>query len=166
MTVYFFIILLVCAFDQLTKLYSMDVIAAANNIAVSELYEGATKPILDGILNFTFIKNDGMAFGLLGEHRWIFMTLSTVGIVAMLVYLIYLKGEDKLFSFSLSLVIGGGIGNMFDRILLGYVVDFIDVRCFSFWKWIFNFADSAVCVGAGLIILAVILEYAHEGKKK
>ena len=166
MTVYFFIILLVCVLDQLTKFWSMDLIAAANGIAVDELYEGATKPILDGVLNFTFIKNDGMAFGLLGEHRWIFMSLSTVGIAAMIAYLIYLKGNDKLFSFSLSLVIGGGIGNMFDRVALGYVVDFIDVRCFSFWKWIFNVADSAVCIGAGLIILAVILDGVREGKKK
>ena len=166
MTVYFFIILLVCVLDQLTKFWSMDLIAAANGIAVGELYEGATKTILDGVLNFTFIKNDGMAFGLLGEHRWIFMSLSTVGIAAMIAYLIYLKGNDKLFSFSLSLVIGGGIGNMFDRVALGYVVDFIDVRCFSFWKWIFNVADSAVCIGAGLIILAVILDGVREGKKK
>ncbi len=166
MTVYFFIILLVCVLDQLTKFWSMDLIAAANGIAVGELYESATKPILDGVLNFTFIKNDGMAFGLLGEHRWIFMSLSTVGIAAMIAYLIYLKGNDKLFSFSLSLVIGGGIGNMFDRVALGYVVDFIDVRCFSFWKWIFNVADSAVCIGAGLIILAVILDGVREGKKK
>ena len=166
MTVYFFIILLVCVLDQLTKFWSMDVIAAANNIAVTELYEGATKPIIDGVLNFTFIKNEGMAFGLLGEHRWVFMTLSTVGILAMLAYLFYLKGSDKLFSFSLALIIGGGIGNMFDRVAIGYVVDFIDVRCFSFWKWIFNFADSAVCVGAGLIILAVILECVREGKKR
>lgn len=166
MTVYFFIILLVCVLDQLTKFWSMDLIAVANGIAVGELYEGATKPILDGVLNFTFIKNDGMAFGLLGEHRWIFMSLSTVGIAAMICYLIYLKGSDKLFSFSLALVIGGGIGNMFDRVALGYVVDFIDVRCFSFWKWIFNVADSAVCIGAGLIILAVILDGVREGKKK
>lgn len=166
MTVYFFIILLVCVLDQLTKFWSMDLIAAANSIAPGELYEGATKPIIDGFLNFTFIKNDGMAFGLLGEHRWVFMSLSVVGIAAMTAYLIYLKGSDKLFSFSLSLVIGGGIGNMFDRVALGYVVDFIDVRCFSFWKWIFNVADSAVCVGAGLIILAVILDTAREGKKK
>ena len=166
MTVYLFVIFLVCVFDQLTKLWAMDAIAAADGIALAQLYEGATKPIIDGVLNFTFIKNDGMAFGLLGEHRWIFMTLSTVGILLMLAYLVYVKGNDKLLSFSLALVIGGGIGNMFDRVALGYVVDFIDVRCFSFWKWIFNVADSAVCIGAGLIILAVILESVREGKKK
>ena len=166
MTVYFFIILFVVVLDQLTKFWSMDLIASANGILVSELYEGATKPIIDGFLNFTFIKNDGMAFGLLGEHRWVFMSLSVIGIAAMFGYLVYMRGGDKLMSFSLALVVGGGIGNMFDRIALEYVVDFIDVRCFSFWKWIFNVADSAVCVGAALIILSVILDSIKEGKKK
>ena len=165
MTFYFFIILAVCVLDQLTKFWAMDAIANANGIAVTELYAGATKPVIDGVLNFTFIKNDGMAFGMLGEHRWVFMTLSTVGILAMIAYLVYIKGEGKLFCFSMALVIGGGIGNMFDRVVLEYVVDFIDVRCFSFWKWIFNVADCAVCVGAALLMLSVLLDYKREKKK-
>ena len=165
MTVYFFIILAVCVLDQLTKLWAMDAIAAAGSLAVDGLYEGATMPVINGVLNFTFLKNDGMAFGMLGEHRWVFMSLSVVGIALMVAYLVYLKGEGKLFCFSLALVIGGGVGNMFDRVLLGYVVDFIDVRCFSFWKWIFNFADCAVCVGAILLMLAVLLDYKQEKKK-
>ena len=91
----------------------MDLIASANGILVSELYEGATKPIIDGFLNFTFIKNDGMAFGLLGEHRWVFMSLSVIGIAAMFGYLVYMRGGDKLMSFSLALVVGGDIGGRF-----------------------------------------------------
>ncbi len=166
MTVYFFIILAVCVLDQLTKFWSMDLIASANGIAVSELFEGADKTVIDGVLDFTFIKNDGMAFGLLDDNRWIFMSLSVVGIAAMLAYLIYLKGEGRFFCFSLSLVIGGGIGNMFDRVALGYVVDFVNVRCFSFWKWVFNLADSAICVGAALIVLSVLLDALRERKQK
>ena len=93
------------------------------------------------------------------------MLLSMVGIAAMLAYLVYLKGNGKLFCFSLSLIIGGGIGNMFDRVALGYVVDFIDVKLFDFWKWVFNFADSAVCVGAVLLVLSVLLDYKKEKKR-
>lgn len=166
MIVYIVIILAVCVLDQLSKLWAMDVIAAANGVATDGLCEGMSKEIIDGFLNFTFIKNDGMAFGMLDDKRWIFMVLSTVGIIAMLVYLFYLKGEGKLFCFSLALVIGGGIGNMFDRVVLGYVVDFIDVRCFDFWYWIFNVADSAICVGAVLLLLAAAIDAYREGKNK
>ena len=164
MTVYIFIILLVCVLDQLTKLYAMDVIAAANNIAASEITVGLTKPVIEDVLHLTYIENTGMSFGLLSEHRWVFMILSTVGIAALFAYLIYLKGEDRLLSVSLSLMIGGGIGNMFDRIILGYVVDFFNFCYFDFWKWIFNFADACICVGAALMVLAVLASYIKEKK--
>ena len=165
MTVYIFIIFAVCVLDQLSKLLVMDAIAAANSVTLDGLREGMKITLLDGVLDFTYITNDGMAFGWLDNNRWVFMVLSALGIAVMLAYLIYLKGNGRLFCFSLSLVIGGGIGNMFDRILLGYVVDFIDVRCFDFWKWIFNFADSAVCVGAALLIISVLLDYKKEKAK-
>lgn len=165
MTIYIFIILAVCVLDQLTKLLAMNAVAAANSVGLEVLGEGMTKPILDGVLNFTYIKNDGMAFGWLDDHRWVFMLLSAVGIAAMFAYLLYLRGNGKLFCFSLSLVIGGGVGNMFDRVLLGYVVDFIDVKLFGFWKWVFNLADCAVCVGAALLILSVLVDYKKEKQK-
>lgn len=164
MTIYFWIILAVCVLDQLTKVWSMDVIAAANNIPADALVNGCTKPIADGVLHLTYLENAGMSFGLLADHRWVFLTLSAVGILALFSYLIYIKGQDRLLSVSLALIIGGGIGNMFDRLTLGYVVDFFDFRLFSFWKWIFNFADTCVCVGAGMMILAVLLEYKKEKK--
>lgn len=164
MTVYFWIILAVCVLDQLTKVWTMDVIAAANSISADALVNGCTKPLFEGVLHLTYLENPGMSFGLLADHRWVFLTLSTVGILALFAYLIYIKGEDKLLSVSLALVIGGGVGNMFDRLTLGYVVDFFDFRLFSFWKWIFNFADACVCVGAALMILAVLLSYKKEQK--
>ena len=164
MTVYIFVILAVCVLDQLTKFFAMDAIAAANSVPVDMLATGMKKPFIDGFLEFTYITNDGMAFGWLDDNRWVFMLLSTVGIVAMLAYLVSLKGNGKLLCFSLSLVIGGGIGNMFDRVALGYVVDFIDVKLFDFWKWVFNFADSAVCVGAALLVMSVLLDYKKGNK--
>ncbi len=164
MTIYFWIILAVCVLDQLTKVWTMDMIAAANNISADALANGCTKPLFEGVLHLTYLENPGMSFGLLADHRWVFLTLSAVGILALLAYLIYIKGEDRLLSVSLALVIGGGIGNMFDRLTLGYVVDFFDFRLFSFWKWIFNFADACVCVGAALMILAVLLSYKKEQK--
>lgn len=164
MTIYFWIILAVCVLDQLTKVWTMDMIAAANGIAADALTNGCTRPVFDGVLHLTYLENPGMSFGLLADHRWVFLTLSTVGILALFAYLIYIKGQDRLLSVSLALVIGGGIGNMFDRLTLGYVVDFFDVRLFSFWKWIFNLADACVCVGAAMMILAVLLAYKKEKK--
>ena len=164
MTVYFFIILLVCVLDQLTKLYAMDVIASYGSVAVENLSAGMSKPLIKDVLHLTYIENSGMSFGLLSEHRWVFMLLSTVGIAALFCYLIYIKGQDRFLSFSLSLIIGGGIGNMFDRIILGYVVDFVDFCYFDFWKWVFNVADACICVGAALMILSVLASYIKEKK--
>ena len=91
MTVYFWIILTVCVLDQLTKVWAMDLIAAANHIGSAALTGGMTKPILEDALHFTYLENRGMSFGLLADHRWVFITLSFVGIAAMLSYLIYIN---------------------------------------------------------------------------
>ena len=121
--------------------------------------------LIKGVLNFTYVENRGMAFGLLSDHRWVFMLFSTLGIALVGVYLwFYVKG--KLGRTALALVIGGGIGNMIDRVAYGFVVDFIDFCAFDFWKWVFNIADSAVCVGAGMFILYLILDTVKEFKKQ
>ena len=97
MTVYIFIIFAVCVLDQLSKLLVMDAIAAANSVALDGLREGMKITLLDGVLDFTYITNDGMAFGWLDNNRWVFMVLSALGIAVMLAYLIYLKGNGRLF---------------------------------------------------------------------
>jgi len=166
--IYVFIILAICVLDQLTKVWAMDLIAAANGIAPDALAEGNTLPIFDGILHFTYLENTGMSFGLLQEHRWIFLTLSVLGILALAVYLIYIKAYQKskevLLPVAFSMMIGGGIGNMFDRIVLGYVVDFVDFCAFDFWVWIFNFADACVCIGAALMVLSLLFSLKKEKK--
>ncbi len=132
-------------------------------VANMELYESVD--IIPGVLRFTYIHNDGAAFGSMDEHRWIFMVLSTVAIVGILVFLFWKKPQDKLLLSSLILITGGGIGNMIDRISLGYVVDFIDFCAFpKIWMWIFNIADSFVCIGAGLMALWLILDMIRETK--
>ena len=93
------------------------------------------------------------------------MVFSTIGIALVGVYLwFYVKGV--LGRTALALIIGGGIGNMIDRVAYGFVVDFIDFCAFDFWKWVFNIADSAVCVGAGMFILYLILDTVKELKKQ
>lgn len=121
--------------------------------------------LIPNILRFTYVENRGMAFGLLADHRWVFMLFSVIGIALICAYLwFYVKGT--LGRVGLALVIGGGIGNMIDRVAYGFVVDFIDFYAFDFWNWVFNIADSAVCVGAGLFMLYIILDTVKEYKRQ
>lgn len=143
----------VIALDQISK-----------QLVLHLLYGGQVE-ILPGVLNFTYVENRGMAFGLLADQRWIFLVLSVVGIALVAFYLSRYV-NTTLPRVGLSLIIGGGIGNMIDRTLLGFVVDFIDFCAFDFWVWVFNIADAAVCVGAGLFMLDLILELVREVKAK
>ena len=140
--------------DQLTKL-----------LVVKFIPHETTVPLIRDILHLTHIRNRGAAFGMLDDKRWIFIVLSTVAIIGISLYLYLGHAQNKLYAVALSLIVSGGIGNMIDRIALGYVVDFIDFRSFDFWKWIFNGADSFVCVGAGLLVLALILDIIKEYKE-
>lgn len=137
-------------------------------------------PLIKGFLHLTYTTNDGAAFGMMDDPslRWIFLLVSSVAILAFGVYLYLGHAENTLYGVAFSLVVSGGIGNMIDRLGVGFyvnpktgmgeVVDFIDF-C-GIWNAIFNGADSFVCVGAGLLILALILdlkkEYAAEKAKK
>lgn len=115
-------------------------------------------PIIEGILNFTYVENTGAAFGILSDNRAVFMVFSVM-IIAVLAYVVVLfHGQSKLFDVCLGLIVGGGIGNMVDRAILGYVIDFIDFCAFDFWVWVFNVADSAVVVGCILAIVFVIFD--------
>ena len=138
--------------DQLTKW-----------LAVKYLSRIATLPIIENVLHLTFHTNRGMAFGLLSDSRWVFISVSTVTILALGAWLYSGKMQNKLYTVSVSLIVSGGIGNMIDRIALGAVIDFIDFRLINFA--IFNGADSFVCIGAGILVLALILDIIKETKE-
>ena len=138
--------------DQLTKF-----------LAVKFLMPISTKPLISEVLHLTYVENRGAAFGMLQDKRWVFILLSTLTITALLFFLYAGFFEGKLYITSVSMIISGGIGNMIDRLSLGYVVDFIDFRLINFA--VFNGADSFVCVGAGLLVIAAILDIAKDSKK-
>lgn len=107
--------------------------------------------------NLTMAHNYGAAFSFLadagGWQRWFFIVLTAVISVVLVVWLAKLKPAAKLEAFSLSLILGGAIGNVIDRIIHGYVIDFLDVYIgTSHWP-AFNVADSAICIGAVLLII-------------
>ena len=120
-------------------------------------------PLWDGVFHFNYHENRGAAFGMLADNRWVFIVISTVAIIGIGIYLFFGKASNTLMGVSMALIVSGGIANMIDRIFLGYVVDFLYFKLIDFA--IFNIADSFVCVGAGLMMLALILELIAESKK-
>ncbi len=139
--------------DQLTKWLS-----------VAFLTKVETCPIIKNVIHLTYVENRGAAFGMFKESRWVFMLTSVVMIVGLSLYLYLGFAENKLYEISMAMIISGGIGNMIDRIILGYVIDFIDFRLINFA--VFNGADSFVCIGAGLLILALVKDIIAESKIK
>lgn len=150
----FVIIAFIVLFDQLTKIWAASFLQGRDSLV-----------LLKGVFQFTYLENRGAAWGMLADSRWVFMLLSTVAILFMIAYLIYTrKNRPILLTLSLCMFIGGGIGNMIDRVRLGYVVDFLDFNLIHFP--IFNVADSFITVGAVLIILYLVLDLIREHKKK
>ncbi len=136
----------------------------AKYLAVVFLKPIESVPIIKDVLHLNYHENRGAAFGMLSEDRWIFITLSIIVILALGAYLYLGHAQNKLYAVSFSLILSGGIGNMIDRLALGYVVDFIDFVLIDFA--IFNIADSFVSVGAGLMILAILIDLIKEIKEK
>ena len=151
MFIWIVIILLTVFLDQLTKY-----------LTVFFLKPIDTLPIIKDVIHLTYVENPGAAFGMMKDARWLFMTVSTVAIIGLSIYLFKKKSQTKLENTALCFIIGGGIGNMIDRVALGYVVDMIDFRLIDFA--VFNVADSFVCIGAGLLMLFIILTGVKEWK--
>lgn len=146
--------------DQLTKWLVVKNMTMYEHIPVIKF--GDTN-----IASLYYTTNDGAAFGMLDGAPWVFNTISTVAIIVMLAFLYLGHAESKLSGIALSMMVSGGIGNMIDRISLRHVVDLIYLDMFDFLSinTVFNGADSFVCIGAGLLVLALILEMKEEAKK-
>lgn len=136
-------------------------------VVVRTMTLGESIPVIKDFFHFTYILNKGAAFGMLADNRWVFLVLSTVAILAIAVGVILLSGKIRWgYGICFSMIVGGGVGNMVDRIFngevlgSGAVIDFIDFR--GIWSYIFNIADSFVCVGAGILILLVIIDEVKE----
>ena len=139
--------------------------------AVRRLRFGDDKEIIPGFLNFAYAQNTGVAFSMLDDYgdagRW---GLSVVAIVAATLVLYFFwktpRSDDRILG-SLALLLAGIAGNVVDRARLGFVVDFIDVQIGSWHYPTFNIADAAICIGAGLLILDMLLsKKSGDGKQK
>ncbi len=126
-------------------------------LVVSHMTLHQELPFLPGFMRFYYTQNKGAAFSILSDHPWVFLVFSAVA-MAVIVYLLYrFRGRHPLLTVSLAMILGGGIGNMIDRVVNGYVVDFLD---FQFVKFaVFNVADIFVtCGSVALGIYLIVIE--------
>ena len=146
---YMALAIVVIALDQWTKV-----------LADTQLQYGNPVEILP-VFNLTLQYNTGAAFSFLsdagGWQRWFFTVISTVVSIALIIWIYRLKDREQLLAIALTFILGGAIGNLWDRVLLGHVVDFISVHWQQHYFPAFNLADSAITLGAILMILDMII---------
>lgn len=139
---YYIIIFLVFIFDQLLKY-----------LVILNMEHGQSIPIFEGVFHLTFVKNTGAAFSNFQDQRWGLIIVTSIVLIILIIFFVKnIHKEHWSLLLATALIIGGGLGNLVDRILLGYVVDMFD---FQFWP-VFNIADMAVVVGCGFLILNVL----------
>ncbi len=142
--------------DQVTKL------AIASNFELFETY-----PVIKNVLHFTYIHNDGAVFGSFSGMPYIFNTVTLIVIAVALALMLLGRLKSNWLKWTTALIISGGVGNMIDRLKLGYVIDFIDVRCFGkLWVWIFNVADCCVVIGCIMLIIYFVVDLINDYKKQ
>ncbi len=154
---YLIIAAVAVALDQVTK-----------RIAVKYLAGGAKVTFIKNFITWRYHENTGSAYGMFSDSRWVFMSVSIIGITAFLLYLFGKKTNSVTLDLGLAFIIGGGIGNMIDRVALGYVVDFIGMSMGDFYLFNFtcNVADIFVTVGGVMIFLAVLIQIIMEERNK
>lgn len=138
----------VIVLDQITKTLILARFALHAGVTVTPFF------------NLVRVHNSGAAFSFLagagGWQRWFFIGLSAAAAI-LIVWLLRRHGNQRLFAWALALILGGALGNVIDRLLHGYVVDFIQVHWRGAYFPSFNVADSAITIGAGLLILDEVL---------
>jgi len=133
---------IVIAVDRLTKTFFSNLLSYAESL-----------PVIKNILHFTLVHNTGIAFGFFKDQGIVFIIIPIIAIALLIFNIYYYRQNNEALShvyiIAFSLILGGAIGNLYDRIIYGYVIDFIDFRV---WP-VFNFADMAISIGAVIIAI-------------
>jgi signal peptidase II len=153
---YIVLVLAVLALDRWTKW-----------LIETKLLLNQTILIIDGFFNITYVRNTGVAFGILDSvslplKSTVLAVLTLVAIAGVVVYSWRTPISQTLLHTALSLILAGALGNLYDRIHYGYVIDFIEVY-YRNYRWpSFNIADSAITVGVGLLVILVFRKDTHD----
>ena len=141
-------------FDQVSKIVLDNVLILGKSIS-----------IFDKFLYITKVYNDGISFSMLTGKRWLIILFSILILVFLYFYMKKFK-ENKKNIIAFSLIFGGLFGNLIDRIIYGYVIDFIDFYIFNYNYPIFNFADSFICIGVLILLYSIYLGEDNENSSK
>lgn len=136
---------LILAADQITKL-----------LVAARLEVGQSVPAINGLFEITYVQNQGAAFGILQGRKLTLILVTVVIFVFLIIYALRRNTSSWWLMWSLTLITSGGIGNLIDRVALGYVRDFIDVSFIEFP--VFNIADCGVTIGAVMMVLYIMVE--------
>lgn len=151
----------IIALDQAAKIY------VHANFQWSESIE-----VIPGYFNLTYVRNTGAAFGILSQSHETFRKIFflTMPLIASLIIIFIIRGlgeKDTLQVFALSSIFGGAIGNYIDRVMHGFVVDYLDFHFQRIYVWpAFNVADIAIVIGVGILMLLMLLEWKNERNGK
>jgi len=146
-----FIVVFIVVLDQLTKYLARTYLKPVKSV-----------PLIRNVFHFTYVENRGAAFGILQNQRWLFIAL-TVVVSAVIAYYLFVRTlESPVLTIALSMILGGAIGNLIDRLRLGYVVDMLHFVLIDYP--VFNVADSFVVIGT-ILLAYYILFIADSGQK-
>jgi signal peptidase II len=152
---FWYVTLALIGFDQITK---------AIVVRSLSLYESVQ--VIPGLLDFTHVRNEGVAFGFLNAYNLPYKTAVTTGLafVALAGIAWYARSIGRgewIARLGLSMILGGAVGNLIDRLILGSVVDFVDVYWDAWHFWAFNVADASITMGAVLVFVELLLVNRH-----
>ncbi len=152
--------LVIIVLDQLTKAWVLDamsMLTADGALIDREMWSLHSIPVIEPILRFSFVLNDGVSFGLFGggAGRWALSVFSIAVAVFLAVWAT--RTDRRMLISAIGFVMGGALGNVIDRIRFGGVVDFIDFSGTGMFPWIFNIADAAINVGVLLLIIDTLM---------
>lgn len=152
---YLFLIFIIFLIDQITK------IIISNNINLN-----GSVTVIKNFFSLTYVKNTGAAFGFFSGKTLLITIISIFIFVYLLMELIKNKSNIKIINLSFSFILGGLIGNLYDRIVLGYVRDFMDFTIFNKGFAIFNIGDAFIVVGCFMFIIGALLEAKNDYKNR
>ena len=143
-------VLVIVVLDQISKVYIDTHMTLHDSI-----------PVVQGFFNITYVRNPGAAFGFLADSTPLVRAFFLIGVSIfasglIVYYVMKMKTEDILLTYGMSLIMGGAVGNLFDRVRLGEVIDFLDVYISTYHWPAFNVADSAVSIGAVILFYKLI----------